>query len=386
MIRLDPIEATNPWDPWLGIWVAVTRQTEGAGVLNPDQRLTRDRGPPVLHDQQRPAPLRGAREGLDRARQARRPDPRRPRPADLPRGRPRDDPGPLDDGRRQGRLPGRSEGRPIRGGCAMADHDRALAEAFDGQAERVRAGPGAERPGGPGAAGRRSPTCRPTAWCSTPVRARARQRGVPGRGAPGRRGRPLGRDGRPGPAPVRAGSATGPRSSRARSSTRCPAARSTRPSRGTWSTTSPTRSAFVRRQVELLRPGGVLVVCDHATDPDPARADHHERLERDRDTTHTRNLTAGGLADLLASAGLVEIRLVEEAFTLDFDEWFDRGTPARPQGGGPRPPPGRPADPRLPPDPAGRRLGPDRLRPGPGPRGRRGTAAGMTGASSCRYR
>ncbi len=41
MIRLDAAEATNPWDPWLGIWVAVTRQTEGAGVLNPDQALTR---------------------------------------------------------------------------------------------------------------------------------------------------------------------------------------------------------------------------------------------------------------------------------------------------------------------------------------------------------
>jgi predicted amidohydrolase YtcJ len=41
MIRLDPVEATNPWDPWLGIWVAVTRRAEGAGVLNPDQRLSR---------------------------------------------------------------------------------------------------------------------------------------------------------------------------------------------------------------------------------------------------------------------------------------------------------------------------------------------------------
>ncbi|WP_422931336.1 amidohydrolase [Singulisphaera sp. PoT] len=41
MIRLDPIEATNPWDPWLGIWVAVTRQTDRAGVLNPDQKLSR---------------------------------------------------------------------------------------------------------------------------------------------------------------------------------------------------------------------------------------------------------------------------------------------------------------------------------------------------------
>ncbi len=41
MIRNDPLGATNPWDPWLGIWVAVTRQAEGVGVLNPDQRLTR---------------------------------------------------------------------------------------------------------------------------------------------------------------------------------------------------------------------------------------------------------------------------------------------------------------------------------------------------------
>jgi predicted amidohydrolase YtcJ len=41
MIRIDPIESTNPWDPWLGIWIAVTRQTEGAGVLNPDQKLSR---------------------------------------------------------------------------------------------------------------------------------------------------------------------------------------------------------------------------------------------------------------------------------------------------------------------------------------------------------
>lgn len=41
MIRLDALGATNPWDPWLGIWIAVTRQTEGAGVFNADQALTR---------------------------------------------------------------------------------------------------------------------------------------------------------------------------------------------------------------------------------------------------------------------------------------------------------------------------------------------------------
>jgi SAM-dependent methyltransferase len=86
--------------------------------------------------------------------------------------------------------------------------------------------------------------------------------------------------------------------------------------------------AFVARQVELLRPGGVLVLSDHTTDPVPDRASVHERLERDRDRTHTRNLTAGSLADLLASAGLVDVMLLEESFHLDFDEWFDRGTPA----------------------------------------------------------
>jgi SAM-dependent methyltransferase len=86
--------------------------------------------------------------------------------------------------------------------------------------------------------------------------------------------------------------------------------------------------AFVRRQFALLRPGGVLVLYDHTTDPDPVRAEQHERLERDRDTTHTRNLTAGGLVDLLAVAGLVDLAMVEKSFALDFDEWFDRGTPA----------------------------------------------------------
>jgi SAM-dependent methyltransferase len=84
---------------------------------------------------------------------------------------------------------------------------------------------------------------------------------------------------------------------------------------------------FVRRQVELLRPGGVLVLCDHTTDPDPEVARYHQDLERARDHTHTENLTPGAIVDLLLKAGLRDLRLVEESFTLDFDEWFDRGTP-----------------------------------------------------------
>ena len=40
-------------------------------------------------------------------------------------------------------------------------------------------------------------------------------------------------------------------------------------------------------------------------------------------------LTSGGLVDALGRAGLVEVKLVEEPFELDFDEWFDRGTRGR---------------------------------------------------------
>ena len=86
--------------------------------------------------------------------------------------------------------------------------------------------------------------------------------------------------------------------------------------------------AFVRHQISLLRTGGILVLSDHSTDPDPDIAARHERLERGRDLTHTRNLTSGAIVDLLAAAGLSTIRLAEEVFQLDFDEWFDRGTPA----------------------------------------------------------
>jgi predicted amidohydrolase YtcJ len=42
MVGLNPFDATNPWSPWLGMWIAVTRQTEGGGVLNPRERLSRE--------------------------------------------------------------------------------------------------------------------------------------------------------------------------------------------------------------------------------------------------------------------------------------------------------------------------------------------------------
>ncbi len=41
MIKLDPLEATNPWSPWLALYVVVTRSTERGKSLNLDEALTR---------------------------------------------------------------------------------------------------------------------------------------------------------------------------------------------------------------------------------------------------------------------------------------------------------------------------------------------------------
>jgi predicted amidohydrolase YtcJ len=42
MIKLDSMEATNSWNPWLGLWITMTRVTERGTVLTPDERLTRE--------------------------------------------------------------------------------------------------------------------------------------------------------------------------------------------------------------------------------------------------------------------------------------------------------------------------------------------------------
>ena len=41
MIRFDPRLATNPYHPFLGMWIAITRKMVDGNVLNPEQRITR---------------------------------------------------------------------------------------------------------------------------------------------------------------------------------------------------------------------------------------------------------------------------------------------------------------------------------------------------------
>ncbi|HEY6097777.1 MAG TPA: class I SAM-dependent methyltransferase [Anaeromyxobacter sp.] len=89
--------------------------------------------------------------------------------------------------------------------------------------------------------------------------------------------------------------------------------------------------AFVLRQAALVPPGGVVLAFDLSADPDPERQAWSQGIERDRDRTHVRTLTPGELVDLLARAGLEDLRVAEEHLVLDYDEWFDRGTPAAPK-------------------------------------------------------
>ncbi len=39
---LDSLSAANPWNPWLGIWTTLTRQTEQGAVTHPEECLTRE--------------------------------------------------------------------------------------------------------------------------------------------------------------------------------------------------------------------------------------------------------------------------------------------------------------------------------------------------------
>jgi SAM-dependent methyltransferase len=89
--------------------------------------------------------------------------------------------------------------------------------------------------------------------------------------------------------------------------------------------------AFVAAQAARVRPGGVVVSVDHTTDAVPDRAHWHQAIEKGRDRSHARNLTPGQVIDVFARAGLCDLRLLENSFELDFDEWFDRGVPSMPK-------------------------------------------------------
>lgn len=75
-----------------------------------------------------------------------------------------------------------------------------------------------------------------------------------------------------------------------------------------------------------VRPGGWIVLADHITSDDMAEAAWHQEIERLRDPSHWACLTPGQIQAIGARAGLTlhQERLLP--FSLDFDEWLQRGS------------------------------------------------------------
>jgi SAM-dependent methyltransferase len=88
----------------------------------------------------------------------------------------------------------------------------------------------------------------------------------------------------------------------------------------------PVPGRVVEEMARVVRPGGWVVVADHARDDDPAVAAWAEEIERLRDPSHWASLTPGRLRELGTAAGLELDRGELLAFELGFEAWRDRSS------------------------------------------------------------
>lgn len=88
----------------------------------------------------------------------------------------------------------------------------------------------------------------------------------------------------------------------------------------------PAPQRALEEMVRVVRPGGHVVVADHARDADPEVAAWVEEIERLRDPSHWACLTPERLRAIADAAGLEpdQERLIP--FELDFEDWRDRSS------------------------------------------------------------
>ena len=88
----------------------------------------------------------------------------------------------------------------------------------------------------------------------------------------------------------------------------------------------PAPQRVVEEMARVVRPGGLVVIADHARDRDAAVAAWVEEIERLRDPSHWASLTPERLAALGAAAGLELEREEVVPFELPFVDWRDRSS------------------------------------------------------------
>lgn len=91
----------------------------------------------------------------------------------------------------------------------------------------------------------------------------------------------------------------------------------------------PVPGRVVEEMARVVRPGGWVVISDHARDADPAVAATVEEIERLRDPSHWACLTPLRLRLLGAAAGLELDREELVSFELPFVDWRDRSSGGR---------------------------------------------------------
>jgi ubiquinone/menaquinone biosynthesis C-methylase UbiE len=88
----------------------------------------------------------------------------------------------------------------------------------------------------------------------------------------------------------------------------------------------PTPQRALEEMARVVRPGGHVVVADHARDADPDVAAWVEEIERLRDPSHWACLTPARMRAIAEAAGLEPDQEQLIPFELDFEDWRDRSS------------------------------------------------------------